>query len=245
MENNKKIIIKNISKKFKIGFKKNQSALGRLVSIFSGVGPKKDLEILKEVSFDVDRGELLGIIGKNGSGKSSLLRIIAGIYRQNSGQISTNGKIISLINIPGAFKGRLSMKDNIYLIGALFGMPNSEIKRRMKDVIDFSGLEEFLETKMNNFSSGMVQRLVFSIAVHSDPDILLLDEVFEVGDEDFKQKSVQKNKELAKRGVCIILVSHDLDMIKKYCTRVLWLDNGQIVKKGDAGEVIEEYLKCK
>ena len=238
------IIVKNISKKFKIGFEKNQGILARIISVFSGKEPKKDLEALKDVSFEVDSGELLGIIGNNGSGKSTLLRVIAGIYRQTGGEISINGKIVSLINLGAAMKVRLTMKDNIYLMGSMLGMSNYEIKNKLRLIVDFSGLKDFLNTKIYQFSSGMIQRLVFSIAVHSNPDILLLDEVFEVGDEDFKKKSVQKNKELAGNGASIILVSHDLEMIRKYCTRALWMNKGKIVKMGNAQEVIENYLKA-
>jgi ABC-type polysaccharide/polyol phosphate transport system ATPase subunit len=242
MEKTNRISVKNISKNFKIGFQKNQSVLARFVSFFSGREPKKVLEALKDVSFEVFSGEILGIIGDNGSGKSSLLRIISGIYKQDGGQITKNGKIISLINLGAGLKERLTMKDNIYLTGALFGLDNFEIGEILKSIADFSGLEKFLNTKLYQFSNGMMQRLVFSIAVHSKPDILLLDEVFEVGDEDFKKKSAEKIKELIGSGASVILVSHDLELIKKYCNTVLCVNRGEIIGRGVAKEIVDNYL---
>lgn len=245
MEKDEKIVVKNISKNFKIGFGKNQSALARFVSFFSGREPKKVFEALKDVSFEVFSGEILGIIGDNGSGKSSLLRIISGIYQQDSGQIIKTGKIISLINLGLGLKERLTMKDNIYLAGSLFGLNSLEIGQRLKSIADFSGLENFLNTKLYQFSNGMMQRLVFSLAVHSNPDILLLDEVFEVGDEDFKKKSAEKIKELVEKGASVILVSHDLELIKKYCNSAIMINKGRIAKIGKVEEVVEYYLKNK
>lgn len=187
-----RVIVENISKKFKIGFKKNQGALARVVSLFSGKEPKKTLQALKNISFTVKKGEVLGIIGKNGSGKSTLLRIIAGILKQDSGEIIINGKIISLINLKSGLHGRLSMKDNILLIGAFLGLTRKQIKKKFKSIIKFAELESFVETKVYQFSEGMKARLAFSMAIHCNPDTLLLDEVFEVGDEKFKEKSAKR-----------------------------------------------------
>lgn len=228
----KRIVVKNISKKFKIGFRKNQSALARFVSVFSGREPKKVIEVIKGVSFDINSGEIVGIIGDNGSGKSTLLRIISGIYKQDSGMIETDGKIISLLNLIVGLKDRLTMTENIELCCSLFGVEKNKIKNKINPIIEFSELREFTNTKIYQFSEGMKQRLAFSIAIHCNPEILLLDEVFEVGDAEFKKKSGSKIIELAKNGSSVVLVSHDQEMIKKYCSRIILLDNGRIKKEG-------------
>ncbi len=236
-----RIIAENISKKFKIGFKKRQSALVKFVSLFSGKEPKKITWALNNVSFKANAGEIIGIIGKNGSGKSTLLRVIAGIYDITEGKFITNGKIISMISLNIGMQPRLTMRDNIYLIASFLGLSQKEIKRRFNSMIEFTELENFVDTKIYQFSEGMKQRLAFSITIHCNPEILLLDEVFEVGDENFKIKSAEKIKEFVKKGISVLLVSHDLQMIEKYCDRVIWLDNGKIVKEGKTKEVIKSY----
>ena len=197
MEKENRIIVKNISKKFKIGFKKKQSALARFVSLFSGKEPKKIIQALKDVSFKAKKGEIVGIIGKNGSGKSTLLRIIAGIYNKDKGEIITNGKIISVINLKVGLQPRLTMRDNIFLTSSLFDLSQNDIKQRFNSIVEFAELENFVNTKIYQFSEGMKQRLAFSIAIYCNPEILLLDEVFEVGDEKFRKKSANEIKELA------------------------------------------------
>jgi ABC-type polysaccharide/polyol phosphate transport system ATPase subunit len=235
-----RISVKKVSKKFKIGFKKNQSALARFVSLFSGKEPKKLISVLDKISFNVKKGEILGIIGKNGSGKSTLLRCLAGIY-DFEGRIKTEGKIISLISLNAGLQSRLTMKDNIFLIGSLFGLSRKEIKRSFDSILDFCELFEFINTKPYQFSEGMKQRLVFSIAIHCNPKILLLDEVFEVGDEIFRKKSADKIKELVEKGTSVVLVSHDLNMVEKYADKTILMDKGKIIKIGESKEVIEHY----
>lgn len=238
-----RVVVDNISKKFRIGFKKDQGALARFISLFSGVEPKRVIWALKDISFTVNRGEIVGIIGENGSGKSTLLRVIAGIYDEDSGEVKTDGRIISLISLEIGLKDRLSMEDNIYVCCPFFGLPRKEIKKRFDSIVEFSGLRNFVNTKIYQFSQGMRQRLTFSIAAHCDPDILLLDEIFEVGDEEFKFKSANKIKEFVKSGIAVLLVSHALGVVEKYCDRVIWLDNGKAVKIGDTKEVVREYIQ--
>ena len=237
------ITVKNISKNFRIGYKKHLTILQRIISFSSGREPKKNIKVLDGVSYEFKPGEITGIIGKNGSGKSTLLRTIAGIYKGNSGEIIANGKIISLINLVVGFKGRLSMKDNIFLCCSLFGLGRRDIKKKFNLIVEFSGLEKFVETKLYQFSAGMLQRLAFSIAINCNPQILLLDEVFEVGDEDFRIKSVEKIKSFAKQGGCVVFVSHELFIMEKYCNKIIWLDNGKIKRTGNPKEVIEIYNK--
>ncbi|MFC1504730.1 ABC transporter ATP-binding protein [Spirochaetota bacterium] len=238
-----RIILKNVSKKFRIGFQKKQSILGRIINTISGRIPTKIILAIDNISFTAQSGDIIGLIGKNGSGKSTFLRLIAGIYLRNEGEISTHGKIISLINLSIGLKLRLTMKDNIYLIGSLLGLGYKDIKNRFDRIVEFAELDKYINTKISQLSSGMRERLVFSIAINANPDIILLDEVFEVGDEDFKKKSARKIRELAKNGATIFLVSHELWMIEKYCNRAVLMNNGKIVDQGDGKSIIREYIK--
>jgi len=236
-----RIILKKVSKKFK----RNSSSKNFLNAILSLEKKKineNEFDVIKEISLNVNSGEIVGIIGDNGSGKSTLLRTISGIYKQNSGNIETNGKIISIINLSSGFQEMLTMKDNIFLLCALFGLSRKEIKKRFNLIVEFSGLTEYVNTRLHKFSNGMLQKVAFSIAVHCNPEILVLDEVFEVGDEEFKKKNVQKIKEIVKEGVSVILVSHDMNLIQKYCNRAILIKEGKIIKEGNSEEVIKEYL---
>jgi len=237
-----RIILKNITKEFRIGFKKNKSALARIFELISGRIPTKKITAIDDISLSINSGEIIGIIGNNGSGKSTLLRLIAGIYKKNKGKIRTNGKIISLINLNVGLKPRLTMKDNLYLIGALFGLGRKDIKKRFNNITKFAELEPYVNTKISQFSNGMLQRLVFSIAINANPGILLLDEVFEVGDEDFKKKSADKIKKLVEDGTTAILVSHEMWMIEKYCTRAIFIHKGKIIKQGLPEDIVEYYM---
>jgi ABC-type polysaccharide/polyol phosphate transport system ATPase subunit len=223
-----RIIATKISKKFKIGFKKHQSFLARLISLFSGKEPQKEIWALKDVSFSINNGEIVGIVGPNGSGKSTLLRIISGIYKPEKGEVRTNGKIISLINLDVGLQSRLTMKDNIFLCCSLFDLGREDIKDRLESIAQFAELENFIDTKIYQFSNGMLQRLAFSIAIHCNPEILILDEVFEVGDESFRKKSAKKIKELVKKGASVLLVTHNPYFVRKYCKRVIKLESGKI-----------------
>ena len=222
------IIVRNVTKDFRIGYRRRESVLKHFIQLFSGNIPKKTISVLKNISFSAAEGEVVGIIGKNGSGKSTLLRVIAGVYTADKGIVKTNGKVISLLNLGVGLKERLTMKDNIYLLCALFGMGKKETKKSVPKIIEFSGLRNFLNTQVFQFSQGMIQRLVFSVAIHSNPKILLLDEVFEGSDEDFKKKSAAAIKRLVKNGATATLVSQDMILIKKYCDRVFLLKNGRI-----------------
>lgn len=241
MMEEKRIIAEKLGKKFKIGFVKSQGALARLVALLSGREARRTIWALNGVSLIVNQGEIVGVIGKNGSGKSTLLRCISKIYKADAGKIKTKGKIISLIGLDIGMQHRLTMKDNIFLCCSLFGLSKQEIKKRFQDIVKFSELQDFVNTKLYQFSEGMKQRLAFSIAISCSPEILLLDEVFEVGDENFKEKSARKIKELVKKGVSVMLVSHDLNIIEKHCDRVILLAKGSIKKEGKIRKVLRAY----
>lgn len=237
-----RIILEKISKIFKRE-KISKPILKTILNLNLIRFKKEPIKILKNISFKINSNEIVGIIGRNGSGKSTLLRIISGIYKQDKGNIKINGKIISMINLYTGLQDMLTMKENIYLLGILFGLSKKEIKERMDKIIKFSELEEYSNTKLYKFSNGMLQRIAFSTAIYCDPKILLLDEVFEIGDEKFKKKSIKKMNQLVKEGISIVLVSHDLEMLERYCKRLIWIENGIIKKEGNPKEIIKDYLK--
>ncbi|MFH1427967.1 MAG: ABC transporter ATP-binding protein [Patescibacteria group bacterium] len=235
----------NISKKFNLNFVKSKSAL----EIFTKRKIKKDdFWALKDISFQAEAGENIGIIGKNGSGKSTLLRVIAGIYIPDKGLLKTNGEIVYLTGFGQGLSSKLTMKENIYLTGSIMGLSQKDIKKRFNEIVDFSELEKYINIKLYKFSSGMISRLGSSIGIfclfHKNPDILLLDEVLGVGaDIDYQNKALKKIEELIKGGSTVILASHDLDSIKKYCHRTIWLDKGNIIKIGEPNKIVLEYTK--
>jgi ABC-2 type transport system ATP-binding protein len=244
----KKIVVNNISKTFKSDFKKNESVLSSLISFLSKKKEIKEISVLKDISFSVSSGEILGIIGKNGSGKSTLLRIIAGVYETDSGEVKLNGGVVYLTGVGQGSSAKLTMRENIYLMGSVMGLGQEDIKNRFDEIVEFSGLKDLIDVKIYQFSTGMISRLNFSIVIHcvkhQNPDILLLDEVLSAGgDIDFQEKATQKMEELIKGGASVILVSHNLDTIKKYCDNVIWIDNGKIKEFGKSEEIISNYKK--
>ncbi len=236
-----RVIVDRVSKKFKAGVKA-ESFLARVLGFFSGREFKRPFWVLKNISFKVEKGEVFGIIGDNGSGKSTLLRVIAGIYDSDNGKVDCRGKLVSLINLSAGFNERLTMSDNIYLCCSLFGLNRKMINERFIPIISFAGLEPFVNAKLYQFSNGMLQRLAFSIAVHCKPDILLLDEAFDIGDEEFKKKSLGKINELVKKGASVIITSHNMHLIKENCARAIWIDKGQLKEAGIPSNVIKAYL---
>ncbi|MGA1792620.1 MAG: ABC transporter ATP-binding protein [Thermoplasmatota archaeon] len=236
-----RVIMKNVTKDFKIGSQKNQGALSRVLSMISGKEHREKITVLKNVSFDIQGGECVGLIGDNGAGKSTLMRMMAGIYPITKGKIRIKGNIVPIIGLGSGFQIRLTMKDNIYLVGSLFNMSRMSIKENFNSIVSFAELEDYVYTKLFQFSEGMRQRLAFSIAVHAKPEVLLLDEVFEIGDQRFRKKSSEKIKELIQNGTLVLLVSHELWMIRKHCERVIWLKNGRVYRDGPTTEVLKEY----
>ena len=240
-----RVVVDNVSKKFKIGFKKNQGALARCISLFSGVEPKKTIWALKDVSFSVKAGEIFGIIGRNGSGKSTLLRVIAGIYQSDEGNVLSRGKVASLIDLTSGLRDGMKMRDNIEFCGTLFGLTGNMIKDRFDAIVSYSELEEFLETKIYQFSDGMKSRLAFALAINCDADVMIFDEIFGVGDLEFRDKSLNKIKDLVSTGKTVLLASHTLELVEKYCHNVIVLDDGKIITRGDARVMVDQYRRKK
>ena len=199
-------------------------------------------EAVKGVSFEVEEGEILGIIGKNGSGKSTLLRSIANIFTADEGSIDLHGRSISLLSIGVGFKGELTGRENILLSGMLLGFDEKEIRERMDEIIEFSELGKFIDKPVRTYSSGMYSKLAFSITAILETDIILIDEVLSVGDEKFKKKSYNKMKSLiSQENKTVVIVSHSLSTLEELCNRVIWLHDGEIKKIGTPSEVLPEY----
>jgi ABC-type polysaccharide/polyol phosphate transport system ATPase subunit len=203
---------------------------------------KEKFQALKDISFEIFKGEKVGIIGPNGSGKTTILKLVAGIATPTTGKISTKGRVVSLIELEAGFHPELTGEENIYLNGLIVGMTRAEIDKKYQKIIEFSGLKKFVDSPLYTYSSGMSLRLGFSIAVHSDPDILLLDEAIAVGDEEFRKKSLEKINEFFKQGKTIVSVSHWLDYLRANCTRIIWMENGKMVEDGGV-EIIKLYEK--
>lgn len=198
---------------------------------------------LKGVSFDVPKGTTLGIIGSNGSGKSTLLKLMAGIHRPTSGGVKTNGRISALIELGAGFHPEFTGRENIFINGIILGLSRKEIQEKLEDIIRFSELEDFIDNPVKTYSSGMYMRLAFSIAAAVDPEILLIDEILAVGDANFQRKCQNKLNTFKADGKTIVLVTHDLGSLERYCDRVLWLDHGEFKAYGDVQSVVQMYLE--
>lgn len=241
-----KIVVNKICKEFKVDAQKDRGALSAVLDFFSIGKRYRKLQVLDDVSFSVNSGEILGVIGKNGSGKSTLLRIVSGIYKPDQGLVKTIGSVYYLSGFRQTLVGKLTMRENIFLIGTLMGFGKKEISKKVDQIVDFSGLKDFIDCKVYKFSSGMITRLSFSATMycieHQNPDIILLDEVFGAGgDIDFRQKAIEKMAEFIKKGATVILASHDLELIEKYCNRVILLEKGRVVAQGCPKEVVIAY----
>ena len=197
---------------------------------------------IKDVSFQVERGEALGIIGPNGAGKSTALKLLSGILTPDRGKISVSGRLSALIEVGAGFHPDLTGRENIYLNGAILGMKRKEMDRKLDDIVAFSELSEFLDTPVKRYSSGMYARLGFSVAAHVDPDILLVDEVLSVGDWAFQRKCLEKMEDFVKKGVTIIFISHNLQAVVNLCSRALLLQKGTVVESGPTGQIVRRYL---
>lgn len=240
------IEFKNVWKKFRRGEKLN-SLRDLIPNLFlsslklnEGLN-EEEFWAVKDVSFGVKKGEVVGIIGPNGAGKSTVLKLLSGILRPNKGAVEINGRLSALIEVTAGFHPELTGRENIYLNGAILGMKRREIDKKLEEIIDFSGVSDFIDTPVKRYSSGMYSRLGFSVASHMEPDILLVDEVLAVGDIAFQAKCAQKMRELLNNGATIILVSHNLSLVQNLCKRVILLKKGEIVREGVAEEIIPYY----
>lgn len=198
---------------------------------------------LKNVSFDLEKGDSIGIIGLNGSGKSTLLKIVSGILKPTKGKVETVGSIAPLIELGAGFDANLSARENIYLNGAILGYDRAYMDSRFDEIIEFAELQDFVDTAVKNFSSGMVARLGFAIATMNIPDILIIDEILAVGDYKFQEKSFDRMKKMINSGATVVFVSHSIEQVKQICKKALWLEHGNVKMLGNAENVCNRYME--
>jgi len=234
------ISVKHVSKNFYLPQEKH-SGLKQAILGFRFGKKYENQHALKDISFDVKRGEFFGIVGRNGSGKSTMLRIIAGIYRPTKGKISVNGKLVPFIELGVGFNQELTGRDNVYLNGALLGFNRREMSAMYGEIVAFAELEDFMDQKLKNYSSGMQVRLAFSIAIRARSDILLIDEVLAVGDEAFQRKCLDIFEQYKAQNQTIVLVTHDMEMVRKFCSRAILIHDGNVIQVGNPRAVAEKY----
>ena len=236
-----KIIVENVCKSFNVYQDKASTIKEKL--LFFIRYRKEKIEVLKNINLKIKQGETVGLIGVNGSGKSTLLKLMTKIIYPDSGIITTNGKLTSLLELGAGFHPDFSGRENIYFNASIFGLTRKEIDARLNDIIEFSELGEFIDNPVRTYSSGMYMRLAFSVAINVDAEILLIDEILSVGDQHFQEKCYNKMTELKEQGKTMVFVTHSLDVVKKLCTRAVWLYNGQIRMDGDTEKVVDEYVR--
>ena len=234
------ISVQDLTKKFKIYYDKGNQLKERL--LFRKRSRYEERTVLNGISFQVKKGEAVGLIGHNGCGKSTTLKLLTKIMYPDGGSITMNGRVSSLIELGAGFHPDMSGRENIYTNASIFGLTKKEIDARLHDIIAFSELEEFIDNPVRTYSSGMYMRLAFSVAINVDADILLIDEILAVGDTNFQTKCFNRLRELKASGVTIIIVTHDLSTIEQFCDRAIWLNDGTIVKEGKAAPVVDAYF---
>lgn len=240
------VSVKNVSKDFRLPHQKTSSIKDVFVRPLQAFRGGQTIEVqhaLKDISFDVKKGEFFGIVGRNGSGKSTLLKIIAEIYQPSNGEVSVDGRLVPFIELGVGFNPELTGRENVYLSGALNGFSEKEIDGMYDDIVEFAELEQFMDQKLKNYSSGMQVRLAFSVATRSKADILVLDEVLAVGDENFQKKCNDYFEQQKASNRTIVLVTHDMSAVRKYCTKAILINDGQIEDYGDPDIVAEKYSK--
>jgi lipopolysaccharide transport system ATP-binding protein len=236
------ILVDKVSKRFKVPHEKKRTLFLNLVGIVKRQFDYEEFWALRDISFEVKQGEAFGIVGRNGSGKSTLLKILAKVLYPDSGSVSMNGKVAAFLELGVGFQPELTAEENVYIYSSILGMSRKDVRQSSHDIFHFAELEKFRSMKLKNFSSGMHLRLAFSTAIHAEPNTLLIDEVFAVGDESFQKKCADKIDEFKELGKTIIFVSHDLAAVKSLCQRSLLMNNGVRVSVGNTEDIIDEYL---
>jgi ABC-type polysaccharide/polyol phosphate transport system ATPase subunit len=240
------IDVVNISKVYRRYARKKQFATLKSAllkgSLIRDLQPDETFPALRGVSFSVPKGCTYGVIGRNGSGKSTLLKCVAGITRPNEGRVQVDGRISALIELGAGFHPEISGRENVFINGIMLGLSKREVHRRFDEIVEFAELKDFIDAPVKTYSSGMYMRLGFAVAIHVDPDVLLIDEVLAVGDQGFTAKCLDKFAEFRRRNRTILLVTHSLDLVEKFCDRALWLDKGKTLAEGEPKRVVASYL---
>ncbi len=239
MSSETSISLHNVSKLFR---KQKQKTFKEfLPALFGGQSTSETFWALSDVSLEIKKGETFGIIGPNGSGKSTLLKLIAGVTKPTKGSITVNGRIAPLIELGAGFHPELTGRENVVLNGVILGMKRVEVEKKFKEIVDFAELWEFIDQPVKHYSSGMYLRLAFAVAVHTDPEILLIDEILAVGDAAFQAKCMAKMNEFREQGKTIVIVTHALDTVNSFCERAVFLKHGHVQRLGEAKSVVEMY----
>ena len=236
-----RIIVNNVSKIFYVFMDKANSLKEKM--LFWKRNKRETREVLKDINLTIKNGEAVALIGVNGSGKSTLLKLMTKIIYPTKGEIVTNGKLTSLLELGAGFHPDFSGRENIYFNASIFGLTKKQIDERLEDIIDFSELRDFIDNPVRTYSSGMFMRLAFAVAINVDADILLVDEILSVGDQHFQEKCLNKMKDLKSQGKTMVFVTHSLGSARELCDRAVWLNKGHVQLDGDVNEVIDEYLK--
>ena len=239
--NENAIEVRNVTKSFKLFYDKPTTLKERLV--FWNRKKAEKRTVLKNINLDIKKGETVALIGTNGSGKSTLLKLMTKIIYPTKGSLITHGKLTSLLELGAGFHPDFTGRENIYFNASIFGLTREEIEKRVDDIIEFSELKDFIDSPIRTYSSGMYMRLAFSVAINVDAEILLIDEILAVGDNHFQEKCFAKLHELKESDKTIVIVTHNLDQVKKLCTRAIWIYNGEVHMDGKPKEVIDEYMK--
>jgi ABC-type polysaccharide/polyol phosphate transport system ATPase subunit len=235
------IQVKNVSKTFRIPHEKMSSVRNIFINMLKRK-KYEEFQALDDVSFEIKKGEFFGIIGRNGSGKSTLLKILANIYQPNEGSVEIDGMISPFLELGIGFNPELSGRDNVYLNATVLGMTKKQIDEQFEAIVKFAELERFIDQTLKNYSSGMQVRLAFAVAIHANRDILLMDEVLAVGDAIFQSKCLEEFNKYRDMGKTVVIVTHDVDVVERYCDRAMLLQNGKIESIGQASEIIDGYL---
>ena len=241
LDDNKAIVVKDLYKTFRLPHEQHSGIKQHIINIFKGVKGYEDLKVLNNISFEIEKGDFFGIVGRNGSGKSTLLKLLAGIYVPDKGSIKVNGSLTPFIELGVGFNSELTGRENIYLNGALLGFSKTEMEGMYDEIVEFAELKQFMDQKLKNYSSGMQVRLAFSIAIRANSDILVLDEVLAVGDEAFQRKCFNYFDQLKRDKKTVVLVTHDMNSVERFCNRAIFIDDGVIKLEGKPHKVAASY----
>lgn len=237
------IEVNDVSMRFRMANDRITSIKEFAIAKVTGKLKYNEFEALKHVSFDVQRGEVVGLIGHNGAGKSTMLKVISGILKPTEGNVTVQGNIAPMLELGSGFDFDMTGRENIFLNGAILGYSKKFLESKYQDIVDFSEIDQFMDMPLRNYSSGMIARLAFSIATVVVPEVLIVDEVLSVGDADFQEKSRRRMMELMSSGTTVLFVSHDINQIRQMCSRVVWLEHGEVKMFGQTEEVCNAYLQ--